>query len=112
MRPPPPPPPPPSQASPSVRFRPDRPRQPELRRQLEERQRQPSLQEMDIFEQQEMNKSQPQVRDKFKEWYNWLVNHVPKPIKEQASRAFKAAKDKIMGFYKGLGVKMKNRLTP
>ena len=47
-----PPPPPLSQASPSVRFRPDRSRQPELLRQLNERQRQrqPSLQEMDIFE--------------------------------------------------------------
>ena len=33
----PPSPPPPSRASPSVRFRPDRPRQPELLRQLEER---------------------------------------------------------------------------
>ena len=41
------PPPPPPQ---SVRFRPDRPRQPELLRQLGERQRQPSSQEMDIFE--------------------------------------------------------------
>ena len=35
--------------SPSVRFRPDRPRQPQLLRQLEGRPRQPSSQEMDIF---------------------------------------------------------------
>ena len=85
---------------PLVRFRPDRLRQPELLRQLNERQRQPSSQEIDIFEQQEISKSRPQVGDKIKEWYGWLVNHVPEPIKEKASRAFKAAKDKIMGLYK------------
>ena len=47
---------------PSVRFRPDRPRQAELRRQLDERQ--PSPQEINIFEQQEMSKSRPQVASK------------------------------------------------
>ena len=47
-----------------------------------------------------MSKSWPQVRDKLKEWYGWFVNHVPEPIKEKASRAFKATKDKIMGLYK------------
>ena len=55
--------------------------------------------EMDIFEQQEMSKSQTQVRDKLKEWYHWLVSHVPEPIKERASIVFKASKDKIMGLY-------------
>ena len=40
-----------------VRFRPDRPRQPELLRQSEEKQRQPCSQVMDMFEQQEMSKS-------------------------------------------------------
>ena len=95
-RPPPPPPPPP----PSIWLRPGRLRQPELLRQLEESQRQPSSQEMDIFKQQEMSKSWPQVRDKLKEWYNWLVSHVPEPVTEKASRAFKATKDKIMGLYK------------
>ena len=73
----------------SVRFRPDRPRQP----------RQPSPQEMDIFEQQEMSKSRPQVASKFNDWYDWLINHVPKPSKDGASRAFKTFKDKIMGLY-------------
>ena len=90
----PPPPPPPSQ---SVGFRPDRPRQPELLRQLEERQRQPSSQEIGIFERQEMSKSRPQVKNKLNEWYNWLVSHIPKPIKNKASRVFKTFKDKIMG---------------
>ena len=46
----------------SVRFRPDRPRQPELLRQLDKRQ--PSPQEMNIFKQQEMSKSRPQVTSK------------------------------------------------
>ena len=46
-----------------------------------------------------MSKSRPQVKDKLKEWYDWLVNHVSKPIKEKASKAFKTFKDKIMGLY-------------
>ena len=46
--------PPPQVQAQSVRFRPDRPRQPELLRQLDERQ--PSPQKMNIFEQQEMIK--------------------------------------------------------
>ena len=69
-----------------VRFRPDRPRQ-------------PSSQEIDIFEQQEMSKSRSQVTSKLNDWYNWLVNHVPKTIKDDASRAFKTFKEKIMGLY-------------
>ena len=57
----------------------------------------PSSQEMDIFEQQEMSKSRPQVKTKLNKWYNWLINHVPKPIKDGASKAFKTFKDKVMG---------------
>ena len=59
----------------------------------------PSPQEMDIFEQQEMSKSRPQVKSKLNKWYDWLINHVPKPIKDGASKAFKTFKDKIMGLY-------------
>ena len=33
------------------------------------------------------------------DWYDWLVNHVPKTIKDGSSRAFKTFKDKIMGLY-------------
>ena len=80
------PPPPPPQ---SVRFRPDRPRQP----------RQPSPQEMNIFEQQEMIKSRAQVTSKFNDWYDWSINHLPKTVKDGASRGLKTFKDKIMGFY-------------
>ena len=46
-----------------------------------------------------MSKSQPQVKSKLNKWYDWLINHVPKPIKDGASRAFKTFKDKIMGLY-------------
>ena len=46
-----------------------------------------------------MSKSRPQVKSKLNKWYDWLINHVPKPIKDGASRAFKTFKDKIMGLY-------------
>ena len=81
-----PPPPPPQAQVQSVRFRPDRPRQ-------------PSPQEMDIFEQQEMSKSRPEVTSKLNDWYDWLINHFPSTIKDGTSRAFKAFKGQIMGFY-------------
>ena len=80
------------QHPPSVRFRPDRPKQPELLKQLNERQA--STHDMDIFEQQEMRKNRPQVKSKLNDWHDWLVNHVPKTIKDRASRAFKAFKEK------------------
>ena len=61
--------------------------------------RKPSPQEMDIFKQQEISKSRPQVKTKLNKWYDWLINHVPKPIKGGASKAFKTFKDKVMGLY-------------
>ena len=39
------------------------------------RPRKPTQQEMDIFEQQEMSKSHPQVKSKLNKWYNWLINY-------------------------------------
>ena len=63
------------------------------------RPRKPSPQEMDIFEQQEISKSRPQVKTKLNKWYGWLINHVPKPIKDGASKAFKTFKDKVIGLY-------------
>ena len=63
------------------------------------RPRKPGQQEMDIFEQQEISKSRPQVKTKLNKWYDWLINHVPKPIKDGASKAFKTFKDKVMGLY-------------
>ena len=61
--------------------------------------RKPTQQEMDILEQQEMSKSQLQVKSKLNKWYDWLINHVHKPIKNGESKAFKTFKDKIMGLY-------------
>ena len=80
----PPPPPPPTQTWESIDDR---------------RPRKPSPQEMDIFEQQEIRKSRPQVKTKLNKWYDWLINHVPKPIKDGASKEFKTFKDKVMGLY-------------
>ena len=57
---------------------------------------------MDIFEQQEMSKSRPQVKGKLNKCCNWLINHVPKPIKDGASKAFKTFKDKVMGLSNGV----------
>ena len=59
----------------------------------------PTQREMDIFEQQEMSKSRPQVKNKLNDWYDWLVDHVPSTIKDRAIREFKTFKDKIMGLY-------------
>ena len=46
-----------------------------------------------------MSKSRPQVKSELNDWYNWLVNHVPRTVKDKVSRAFKTFKDKIMGLY-------------
>ena len=46
-----------------------------------------------------MSKSRPQVKGKLNKWYDWLINHVPKPIKDGASKALKTFKDKVMGLY-------------
>ena len=59
----------------------------------------PGSRDMNIFEQQEMRKNRPQVTSKLNDWYDWLVSHVPKPIKDKASRVFKTFKDKVMGLY-------------
>ena len=46
-----------------------------------------------------MNKSRPRVKNKLNKWYDWLINHFPKPIRDGASKAFKTFKDKIVGLY-------------
>ena len=46
-----------------------------------------------------MSKSRPQVKTKLNKWYDWLMNYVPKPIKDGASKAFKTFKDKVMGLH-------------
>ena len=47
-----------------------------------------------------MSKSRSQITSKLNDWYDWLIGHVPRTIKDGASRAFKTS-DKIMGFYNG-----------
>ena len=74
------------------------------------RPRKPSPQEMDIFEQQEISKSRLQVKTKLNKWYDWLINHVPKPIKDGASKAFKTFKDRVMGLYNRVPLVMKQEL--
>ena len=85
-------------AAPTPRIRPPPPPPPtQTWEPIDDRRpRKPSPQEMDIFEQHEMSKSRPQVKTN---WYDWLINHVPKPIKDGASRAFETFKDKVMGLY-------------
>ena len=61
--------------------------------------RAPTQQEMNIFERQEMNKCRPRVKNKLNKWHDWSINHVPKPIRDGASKAFKTFKDKIVGLY-------------
>ena len=52
----------------SVRFRPDRPRQPPRTEEWGASTIGPTQQETDIFEQQEMSKSRPQVKNKLNDW--------------------------------------------
>ena len=59
------------------------------------RPRKPSPQEMDIFEQQEMSKSRPQGKGKLNKWYEWLINHVPKPIKDVQVKRLKLLRIKL-----------------
>ena len=56
---------------------------------------------MDIFEKWEMCKNRPKVTSKLNNWYDWLQNHVPKAVKDKASRVFKAFKEKVIGLFKG-----------
>ena len=48
----------------------------------------PSPQEMDEFEKEEMTKTRPVVKEKLKKWYDWLINYVPKQIKNVVSKVF------------------------
>ena len=61
----------------------------------------PSSQEMDSFEKEEMKKSRPVVKKRLNEWCDWLVDYVPKPIKNVVSEAFSRAKNSILRLYDG-----------
>ena len=41
------------------------------------------------------------VKYSLNEWYDWLVDYVPKSIKNAASKAFSGAKNSILGLYDG-----------
>ena len=59
----------------------------------------PSSHEMNEFEKEEMKKSRSLVKNKLNEWYDCLVDHVPKPIKNTASKNFLGLKNGIIRFY-------------
>ena len=58
-----------------------------------------SPQEMDEFEKEEMKKTRPVVKNRLNEWYEWLVDYVPKPFKNAVSKAFSRVKNSILGLY-------------
>ena len=60
----------------------------------------PNQKDVDLFEQREMVKSRPVVKNKLHEWRDWIINHVPKTIKDKASKAFETLKDKVLSLYK------------
>ena len=69
----------------------------------------PSPQEMDEFEKQEMKKGRSVVKNKLKKRYDWYVDYVPKPIKTAASKAFLRAKNSILGLYDGVKKTLKGQ---
>ena len=62
----------------------------------------PALPVSNEFEKEEMKKSRPVVKNKLNEWHDWLVDYVPKPIKNAAGKAFLRAKNSIRGLYDGV----------
>ena len=57
---------------------------------------------MDEFEKEEVKKSRPVVKNKLNEWHDWLVDHVPKPIKNVVSKKILRLKNSILGLYDGV----------
>ena len=57
---------------------------------------------MDEFEKEEMKKGRSLVKNKLNEWYDWLVDHVPKPIKNAADKIFLELKKSIIRLYDGV----------
>ena len=60
---------------------------------------------MDEFEKEEMKKSRPMVKDKLNESYDWLVDYVPKPIKNAVSKKILKLKNSILGLHDGVKLK-------
>ena len=59
----------------------------------------PSPQEINEFEKEDMKKSRPVVKNKLNEWYGWLVDYVPKRIKKAVIKTFLRVKNSILGLY-------------
>ena len=51
----------------------------------------PNSQEMNEFEKDEMKKSRSLVKNKLNGWYDWLIDNIPKPIKNATSKEFLVA---------------------
>ena len=47
------------------------------------------------------------VKHKLNEWHDWLVDYVPKPIKNAAGKAFLRAKSSILELYDGVKITLK-----
>ena len=62
----------------------------------------PSSHDMNEFEKEEMKKSRSLVKNKLNKWYNWLVDHVPKPIKNTASKKFLELKNSMLRLSDGV----------
>ena len=58
-----------------------------------------SLWEMHEFEKEGITKSRPVVKKKLNKWYDWLVDYVPKPIKNAVSNTFSRLKNCILRLY-------------
>ena len=54
---------------------------------------------MDIFEKSEMAKKRSEVETKSTKFYDWLINHVPKQIKDRVSSLFRSAKRKFLKLF-------------
>ena len=55
-----------------------------------------------------MAKSRPLVKNKLNEWYDWLVDFVPKPIQSAVSKAFSKVKSSVFTLYDGVKKTMKD----
>ena len=61
----------------------------------------PGPQEKDEFEKEEIEKSKPVVKYRLNELYDWLLDYVPKLIKNAVSKAFTRAKNSILRVHDG-----------
>ena len=48
-----------------------------------------------------MKKSRPVVNNTLNKWHDWLIDYVPKPIRNAVSKAFSRTKNNILRLYDG-----------